>query len=82
MAEAASRAETVNRIDGAERVLQRLIDSLQVLVLVLPTAESGMSDPQNLLLTAAAKQALGDAPNLRRHFREPGRHENPVTPLP
>lgn len=77
MVEAASRAETINRIDGAERVLQRLIDALQVLVLALPLAESGMSDAQNLLLTAAVRRALGDARDLRRHLLDPGRHEHP-----
>ena len=77
MPEAAGQAD-VNRIDGAERVLQHLIDSLQVLVLVLPRGESGMSDVQNLLVTAAVRQVLGDALDLRRHFLEPRRDENPL----
>ena len=61
-------AGRASQIDGADRVLQRLIDSLQVLVLVLPATQSGMSDPQNRLVTAAANQVLDDALNLRRHF--------------
>ena len=52
-------------------MLQRLIDSLQVLVLVLNGAGSGNTDPQRPDVTAAAGQALEDALNLRRHFLGP-----------
>jgi hypothetical protein len=64
-------ADRTSRIDGVDEVLQRLIDSLQVLVLVLNGADSERSDPQRPNVTAAARQALEDALNLRRHFLGP-----------
>ena len=79
MLEAAVRTSPTrtNRIEEADQVLQRLIDSLQVLVLVLNGAGSGMSDPRHLEVTGAASRALDDALNFRRHFRGPTRHERP-----
>ena len=53
-----------------EIVLQRLVDSLQVLVLLLPLVEREPG-PRGLLLTAAAKQALDDAAELRARLLEP-----------
>ena len=47
--------------------LQRLNDSLQVLVLLLPTAELE-SDSRLLLVNAAARQALEDAATFRACF--------------
>ena len=67
-------------MEGADQVLQRLIDSLQVLVLVLNDADSGLADPQRLHVTAAARQALDQALNLRRHFLGPAEREQPLTP--
>ena len=53
-----------------EIVLQRLVDSLQVLVLLLPLVENEPG-PRGLLLTAAAKQALDDAADLRARLLAP-----------
>ena len=44
--------------------LQRLADSLQVLVLVLPTDQT-RADPRSLLVAAAARQALDDVVRLQ-----------------
>ena len=48
----------------ATEALQRLADSLQVLVLLLPSIEFD-SDSRHLLVSAAAKQALEDVAALR-----------------
>ena len=48
--------------------LQRLVDSLQVLVLVLPAAESGAADPRSMLISAAARQVLDDVETFRDHL--------------
>ena len=59
-------AEPFTTADGASEALQRLADSLQVLVLVLPGEASG--NPRALLVAAAAKQALEDISHLQGHL--------------
>lgn len=77
MADAEHRAEIARQIDGTERVLQRFIDSLQVLVLVLPPVGATKSDSRSLLVTAAARQALDDALSLRLHLMEASGRQSP-----
>lgn len=49
------------------QALQRLADSLQVLVLLLPAAEHG-ADARSVLIAAAAKQVLEDVETLREQL--------------
>ena len=72
--------DRTSRIAGADQVLQRLIDSLQVLVLVLNGLDSGMGDAHRPNLTVAASRTLEDALSLRRYFLEPGERDQPLTP--
>jgi hypothetical protein len=66
-------AGPITMSDETELVLQRLVDSLQVLVLLLPLVEREPG-PRGLLVTAAAKQALDDAAEFRTRFLEPNRN--------